>query len=91
MPELPPIADTVPGIDLTGWSAWFVPARTPGPIVERLSRELLAILARPGIRARLAEVGFQVDPLGPEDFARYLRAQMDYWGQLIRAAGIQPQ
>jgi tripartite-type tricarboxylate transporter receptor subunit TctC len=91
MPELPPIADTVPGIDLTGWSAWFVPAKTARPIVERLSRELLAILARPDIRTRLAEIGFQVDPLGPEDFARYLRAQMDYWGQLIRAAGIQPQ
>jgi len=81
----------VPGIDLTGWSAWFLPAKTPKAIVERLSREMLAILERPEIRTRLAEVGFQVDPLGPDAFARYLRAQIDYWGQLIRAAGIQPQ
>jgi len=91
LPDLPPLADTVPGIDLTGWSGWYLPAKTPKPIVERLARETLAILERPEIRQRLAEVGFQVDPLGPEAFARYMRAQLEYWGQLVRAAGIEPQ
>jgi len=91
LPALPPLADTVPGIDLTGWSGWYLPAKTPKPIVDRIAREMLAILERPEIRTRLAEVGFQVDPLGPEAFARYTRAQIEYWGQLIRAAGIEPQ
>ena len=91
MPGLPPLAETVPGIDLTGWSGWYLPAKTPKPIVDRIARETLAILERPEIRTRLAEVGFQVDPLGPVAFARYMRAQIDYWGQLIRAAGIEPQ
>jgi tripartite-type tricarboxylate transporter receptor subunit TctC len=91
LPSAPPIADALPGIDLAGWFGIFVPARTPKEIIERLSRELLDILSRPDIKSRLAGVGVEADPLGPEDFGRFVREQIERWGRLIRAAGIQPE
>jgi tripartite-type tricarboxylate transporter receptor subunit TctC len=87
----PPIADAVPGVDMAGWFGVFVPARTPKEIVARLSSELLDALSKADVRKRLAEVGVEVDPLGPEAFGRFVREQLERWGRLIRAAGIQPE
>jgi tripartite-type tricarboxylate transporter receptor subunit TctC len=91
LPSAPPIADAVPGVDLAGWFGVFVPAGTPQEIVERLSKELLDALSKADIRKRLADVGVEVDPLGPEAFGRFVREQIERWGRLIRAAGIQPE
>jgi tripartite-type tricarboxylate transporter receptor subunit TctC len=87
----PPIADTVKGFDVTSWNGVFVPAGTPKPIVDRLARETLNALAAKDVVDKLATIGFEVDPQGPEDFSRYLRTQLDYWGRLIREAGIKPE
>jgi tripartite-type tricarboxylate transporter receptor subunit TctC len=91
LPEVPPIADTIKGFDLTSWNGLFAPAGTPRPILVRVAGETLAILARPEIRQRLAELGFEVDPLGPEQFGLYVREQAAYWGKLVRAARIEPE
>jgi tripartite-type tricarboxylate transporter receptor subunit TctC len=91
LPSAPPIAEAVPGIDLAGWLGLFVPAGTSKEIVQRLSRELLDVLAQPDTRARLASVGVELDPLPPDAFGRYVREQIDQWGNLIRAAGIEPE
>jgi tripartite-type tricarboxylate transporter receptor subunit TctC len=91
LPSAPPIADAVPGVDLAGWFGVFVPAGTPQEIVERLSKELLDALSKADIRKRLAGVGVEADPLGPEAFGRFVREQIERWGRLIRAAGIQPE
>jgi tripartite-type tricarboxylate transporter receptor subunit TctC len=91
MPAVPPIADAVPGIDAAGWLGMFVPAGTPDAVVQLLARELLEIVSQPDMRARLGNVGLEVDPLGPEPFARFVREQIDLWGNLIRAAGIEPE
>jgi tripartite-type tricarboxylate transporter receptor subunit TctC len=91
VPQAPPIADAVPGFDVTSWNGIFAPAGTPAPVLERLARELTALLQQARVRARLAELGFEVDALGPEPFARYVKEQADYWGRLVRAAGIPPQ
>jgi tripartite-type tricarboxylate transporter receptor subunit TctC len=91
VPDVPPIADTVRGFDVTSWNGLFVPAGTPKPIVARLARETLDVLRRKDVADRLATIGFEVDPLGPDEFPAYLRAQLDYWGRLIRDAGIKPE
>ncbi len=91
MPAVPPIADAVPGIDAAGWLGMFVPAGTPDTVVQRLAGELLDIASQPDMRARLGSVGVEVDPLGPQPFARFAHEQIDMWGELIRAAGIQPE
>lgn len=91
LPDTPPVADTLKGFEIGSWNGLLVPAGTPKPIVARLAREVIAILTRPDMAARLTALGFEVDPLGPEPFAAYLRSQLDTWGRLIRDAGIQPQ
>jgi tripartite-type tricarboxylate transporter receptor subunit TctC len=91
LPEVPPIADTLKGFDLTSWNGLFAPAGTPQLVVARVARETLAILSRPDLRKRLAVIGFEVDPLGPEPFGRYVRDQVAYWGKLVRAARIEPE
>jgi tripartite-type tricarboxylate transporter receptor subunit TctC len=91
LPSAPPIAEALPGIDTAGWLGVFVPAGTPSEIVQRLSRELLTVLAQPDMRARLGSVGVELDPLPTEPFGRFVREQIDEWGRLIRAAGIEPE
>jgi tripartite-type tricarboxylate transporter receptor subunit TctC len=91
LPNVPPIAEALPGIDLAGWSGMFVPAATPKAIVERLSREIIGIVSQPDMRAKLATVGVEVDPLAPEPFGRFVLEQIDLWGRLVQAAGIEPE
>ena len=91
LPGVPPIAETLKGFDLTSWNGLFAPAGTPQPIVARLARETLASLAQPDVKNRLAEIGYEVDPLDTAAFGRFVRAQLDTWGKLIRAAKIQPE
>jgi tripartite-type tricarboxylate transporter receptor subunit TctC len=91
LPEVPALADTIKGFDLTAWNGLLAPAGTPQPILARMSNETLAILARPEIKQRLATLGFEVDPLGREQFGLYLREQVAYWGKLVRAARIEPE
>ena len=89
--DVPPIAETLTGFDLTSWNGMFAPAGTPQEIVARLDRETLDILARPEIRKRFAAIGFEIDPLDTSEFGRYVREQIAYWGKLVRAAGIPPE
>jgi tripartite-type tricarboxylate transporter receptor subunit TctC len=91
LPDVPPLADTLKGFDVTSWNGIFVPAGTPRPIVTRLANELLAVLARPEVRQKLATLGYDIDPMGPEPFGRYVREQLAYWGKLVRDAGLQPE
>ncbi|MBK8015625.1 MAG: tripartite tricarboxylate transporter substrate binding protein [Betaproteobacteria bacterium] len=91
VPDAPPLGESVKGFDVTSWNGLFAPAGTPPEIVQRLARETLAVLARPDVKSRLASIGFEVDPLGPQDFAAYVRNQLDYWGRLVRDAGIRPE
>jgi tripartite-type tricarboxylate transporter receptor subunit TctC len=91
LPDVPPLADTLKGFDVTSWNGIFVPAGTPRPIVTRLANELLAVLARPEVRQKLATLGYDIDPMGPEPFGRYVREQLAYWGKLVRDAGLEPE
>jgi tripartite-type tricarboxylate transporter receptor subunit TctC len=91
LPGVPPIAEALPGIDVAGWSGIFAPAGTPKDIVQRLSRELVDIVSQPDMRAKLGSTGIEVDPLPADAFARFVRDQLNVWGNLIRAAGIEPE
>jgi tripartite-type tricarboxylate transporter receptor subunit TctC len=91
LPSVPPIADALPGIDMAGWSGIFAPAGTPKEIVQRVAREVIEIVSQPDMRAKLATAGVEVDPLGPEPFGRFVREELSVWGNLIKAAGIEPE
>ncbi|MCX7890874.1 MAG: tripartite tricarboxylate transporter substrate binding protein [Burkholderiales bacterium] len=88
MPELPTLAESgVPGFEATAWNGIVVPAGTPRAIVERLNREVNAILAEPEVRARLHAAGLEPAGGTPEAFGQLVRAEAARWAPVIRATG----
>jgi tripartite-type tricarboxylate transporter receptor subunit TctC len=89
MPELPTIAESgVAGYESLSWSGIAVPAGTPRAVVERLNRDINAILVSPDMRQKLAEQG--ADAMGgpPEAFGEHMRNEREKWSRLIRANNI---
>ena len=92
LPDVPTIKEAgVPGYEVLGWNGILVPAATPAPIVQKLHAELRAILAESDIRQKLEQQGANPAPMDQEVFARLIRDDVARWGELIRAAGIQPE
>ena len=88
LPEVPTVADSVPGFDASTWQGIGAPRNTPAEIVERLNKEINAVLADPKIKERLAELGSVPTPMSPADFANLIAAETEKWGKVIRAANI---
>ncbi len=88
MPDVPSVAEELPGFDATGWVGVVVPAGTPKDIIEKLNKEFIAALASPDMRERIQ--GMLFEPAGgrPEEFGAYIKAQSERWGKVIREAGI---
>jgi tripartite-type tricarboxylate transporter receptor subunit TctC len=91
LPDVPPIAASVPGFEASAWFGIFAPARTPEPIVARLAAEIDAALEDPAIRERLAQQGAEPLRLGAAAFAAFVREERARWGGVIRDAGIKPE
>jgi tripartite-type tricarboxylate transporter receptor subunit TctC len=91
MPEVPAVAEALPGFEVTGWLGAFVPAGTPQPVIQRLNRELVGAIEAPDFRKRLDEL--MLDPGGnsPEEFAAYVRAMYERVGNVIRSANIKAE
>ena len=90
--EVPPVAKTIPGFDLTSWNGIFGPAGLPRDIVERISTEVNAVLAEKDVQEKLAAAGFEVWPTrSPEEFSKYVNDQLALWTGMIKAAGIKPE
>lgn len=91
-PELPTLAESVPGYEVIGWYGLVAPARTPGEIVAKLNAEVLKALQTTEIRDRLASMGADVaSASSPQEFASYISAQIDQARQLIRESGARPE
>ncbi|MBH1966030.1 MAG: tripartite tricarboxylate transporter substrate binding protein [Comamonadaceae bacterium] len=91
LPDVPPIAQTLKGFELLAWYAMFVPAGTPGPVVERLNREISAAVGSPAMQERLATLGLQPVTSTPQELADFSRSELTKWTRLIKQAGIQPE
>jgi tripartite-type tricarboxylate transporter receptor subunit TctC len=89
LPDLPPVAETLPGFDVSNWNGIFVPARTPPQIADRLFVEISKALRAPEVKKRQNNAG--IEPEGSPsraDFARFLQDDRARWGRIIREAGI---
>jgi tripartite-type tricarboxylate transporter receptor subunit TctC len=88
-PDLPTLAEAaLPGFDVTGWYAVFVPAKTPTAIVQKMHADTVATLSDPAIRGRLEQLGLFVAGTTPEELGQFLRSEMDKWGPVVKQAGI---
>ena len=90
-PEVPPVASTVPGYDISVWFGISAPLSTPAPIVARMNQAMNTALRQPATVARLRQLGFLPFTQTSEQFGQYLRDQLLAWGERVRIAGIEPQ
>jgi len=92
MPELPTMAESgVADFDITVWFALFTTAGTPRPIIERLNREVGEALRTRELKEKFAAAGIDITPSTPEELGERIRADLPYYGKLMREAGIQPE
>jgi tripartite-type tricarboxylate transporter receptor subunit TctC len=86
-PDVPAIAETVPGYEFTAWVGCFAPKGTPRPIVDYLNGELRKVLADPAVSSKLSAQTLDPMPMSPEEFARRLKADYDKYEKVIRISG----
>jgi tripartite-type tricarboxylate transporter receptor subunit TctC len=91
LPDVPTIAETVPGYESDTWYGIGAPAGTPPAIVERLNREINAGLADPRLKARLAELGGTIVTGPPADFRQLIAAETEKWGKVVKFAGVKAE
>jgi len=88
-PDIPPIADAVPGFDVSNWSIILAPAGTPRDIVDKLHGELKAVVASPDVQAQLAKIGMiPIDSPTPEALRSFIDTEVARWSKIVQQAGI---
>src|ERR1700681_1686307 len=88
-PDLPSLAEAMPGFEATIWYGLLAPAGTPEPIVNKLYDESEKFLTTPGTREKLAGVGVIVSPMRPDEFGVFIRSEIKRWTADAKAAGIE--
>jgi tripartite-type tricarboxylate transporter receptor subunit TctC len=87
LPELPAVAEALPGFEVVGWYGVIGPAGLPAPVLARLHDALVKILNQPEMRERIVADGSE--PVGntPDEFRRFMRADLDKWARLVKESG----
>jgi tripartite-type tricarboxylate transporter receptor subunit TctC len=90
IPDVPTISETLPGYAISTWFGVLAPARTPRPVVDRLNREIVTVLAHPDMRANQLANGFE--PIGstPDQLAQYIRSEIVKWAKVVKESGVKP-
>jgi tripartite-type tricarboxylate transporter receptor subunit TctC len=87
LPDVPTVGDTVKGYEASAWFGMGAPAKTPKPIIDKLNKEINAILNEPAMKARIAELG-GVTLIGPpEDFGKIIVSETEKWEKVVKFAG----
>ena len=90
-PDVPAIAEELPGYELIAWFALVAPADTPAPVVTRLHDVTVKSLAKPEVKARFDSLGTDVAPMNPQELGGFIRSEIEKWAKMAKAAGIQPE
>jgi len=89
LPDLPTIAESgVPGYEMLNWLGLFAPASTPRAIVEKLNDAVLRVAGLPEVRDRLNAAGAEPSPLPTEEFAAFVKTEIEKWGKVVAATGM---
>jgi tripartite-type tricarboxylate transporter receptor subunit TctC len=91
LPDVPAVAEFVPGYDASSWDGISAPRNTPAEIVEKLNKEISAVLADPAFAARLAALGNVPMPMTPADFGKFVADETEKWAKVVKFAGIKPE
>jgi tripartite-type tricarboxylate transporter receptor subunit TctC len=88
LPDIPTVAEFVPGYEVSFWTGLCAPKNTPAEIVEKLNKEINAALLDPKMKVRLDELSGTGLPGSPADFSKFVAEETERWGKVIRTAGI---
>lgn len=88
LPDVPPIAETVPGYEVTTWYGLLAPAGTPPAVIARLNKETAAALENSAIKSKMAGAGVDAQTNTPEQFSALIRDETAKWGKVIKMVGI---
>ena len=88
LPDTPALAEFVPGYEASTWFGAGAPRRTPSEIIDQLNSTINAILADPGVKTRLADLGASVFTSSPAEFRKFIDAETDKWAKIVTYAGI---
>ena len=91
LPDVPAIAETLPGYENITWHSVVVPAKTPKAIVAKLSRELIRIIKQPDVHERFVTVGLDAIGSTPEELAGLIKKEVVMYAKLVKQIGLQPQ
>jgi tripartite-type tricarboxylate transporter receptor subunit TctC len=91
LPGVPPLNEAVPGYEVTTWYSFVAPAGTPRASIERLNKEISAIVTAPEMKKRLAEQGVEADAMTPTELAVLFKAETAKWAKVIKDAKIQQE
>jgi tripartite-type tricarboxylate transporter receptor subunit TctC len=90
LPEIPTVAETLPGYDASGWHGLMVPKGVPAQIVEAINEAAMADLADPAFKSKLADLGGIPMPMTPAAFGKFITADIEKWAKVIKFADIKP-
>ena len=88
--KIPTIAQTLPGFDAAGWSGLAAPVRTPAEIVEKISRDVQALLRDPAVIRQIEERAGIPAPGTPAEFSAFIAKEIETWGEVVKATGTKP-
>jgi tripartite-type tricarboxylate transporter receptor subunit TctC len=92
LPDIPSMTEAgLPSFDLVPWNAIFAPTNTPKAVIERLNRELRAIIGAPNVKERLAAIGFDAFSSTPAELDAFVRDDFAKWARWVNDAGIEPE
>ena len=90
LPDIPAIAEIVPGYEAIGWLGIGAPKGTSTEIIERLNTEIVALTSDLNVKARLLDLGLESMPMTPAEFGKFIAAEVEKWAKVIKFAGIKP-
>jgi tripartite-type tricarboxylate transporter receptor subunit TctC len=88
LPDVPTVAETLPGFDIGTWLGILAPAHTPQPIVMRLNSEIVKMANNAEAREQAANQGAELVSTTPQEFAAYIQTQIDKFGKVVKATGM---
>ena len=90
-PDAPPMAEAAPGFEAIAWFGMFVPRGTPPTVIKKIRDDIADILKDPAVIKGMHNIGGEPSGMATEEYAKFVRAEIEKWGKVAKAAGIKPQ
>ena len=90
-PDMPAIAEELPGYELIAWFALMAPAKTPADVVQKVHDAAVKSLGKPEVKEKYATIGIDPAPLNAAELGRFIESEIEHWRKLVKLANIQPE